>query len=161
MAHLGNIMHFIASDITAVNLFLSYDLHNPFVIVSINLHMCTHFGSKRRLEGQPSFVSATPPSSNYLVWIVCFPSSSIKVVLNSSFQSSRAPKFMCDQSITVFFFLVRICLKFTWGLGFPGGASGKEPTCQCRRHRWSLDQEDPLEEGKEPTSVFLPGESHG
>ena len=21
------------------------------------------------------------------------------------------------------------------GLGFPGGASGKEPTCQCRRHK--------------------------
>ena len=33
--------------------------------------------------------------------------------------------------------------------GFPGGASGKEPTCQCRRHkRWgvqSLGQKDPLE----------------
>ena len=31
-------------------------------------------------------------------------------------------------------------------MGFPGGASGKEPTCQCRRHRtWvgSLHQEDP------------------
>ena len=34
-------------------------------------------------------------------------------------------------------------------LGFPGGASGKEPTCQCRRHEmWvqSLGREDPLEE---------------
>ena len=34
-------------------------------------------------------------------------------------------------------------------MGFPGGASGKESTCQCRRHEtwvWSLDQEDPLEE---------------
>ena len=33
---------------------------------------------------------------------------------------------------------------------FPGGTSGKEPTCQCRRHEtWiqSLGQEDPLEEG--------------
>ena len=35
---------------------------------------------------------------------------------------------------------------------FPGGASGKEPTCQCRRHKrcgfnpWV--EEDPLEEGK-------------
>ena len=49
--------------------------------------------------------------------------------------------------------------------GFPGAASGKEPSCQCRRHRkcefspWV---------GKiswrrvwQPTSVFLPGESHG
>ena len=32
----------------------------------------------------------------------------------------------------------------------PGGASGKEPACQCRRHKrrvQSLGQEDPLEEG--------------
>ena len=30
-------------------------------------------------------------------------------------------------------------------MGFPGGASGKEPTCQCRRHEMQvqyLDQED-------------------
>ena len=35
-------------------------------------------------------------------------------------------------------------------LGFPGGASGKEPTCKCRRfNRFGFDpwgQEDPLEE---------------
>ena len=32
--------------------------------------------------------------------------------------------------------------------GFPGGSSGKEPACQCRRHKmWvqSLGREDPLE----------------
>ena len=35
-------------------------------------------------------------------------------------------------------------------LGFPGGTSGKEPTCHCWRHEtWvpTLSQEDPLEEG--------------
>jgi len=50
-------------------------------------------------------------------------------------------------------------------LAFPGGATGKEPACQCRRYRrqgfdhWV---------GKilwrrtwQPTPVFLPGESHG
>ena len=43
--------------------------------------------------------------------------------------------------------------------GFPGGASGKEPACQCRRHkrRWF----DPWV-GKilyrQPTPVLLPGE---
>ena len=34
-------------------------------------------------------------------------------------------------------------------IGFPGGASGKEPAFQCRRHRdtgSSLGREDPLEE---------------
>ena len=37
------------------------------------------------------------------------------------------------------------------GAGFPGGTSGKEPACQCRRLKrtWvrSLGREDPLEEG--------------
>ena len=32
-------------------------------------------------------------------------------------------------------------------MGFPGGASGKEPTCQWRRHLQALGWEDPLEEG--------------
>ena len=42
--------------------------------------------------------------------------------------------------------------------GFPGGASGKEPTCQCRRHKrqiWSLGWEDPLEEGMAAHSSIL------
>ena len=43
--------------------------------------------------------------------------------------------------------------------GFPGGASGKEPTCQCRRHNetWvqCLGQEDPLEEGMATHSSIL------
>ena len=42
-------------------------------------------------------------------------------------------------------------LSFTQILGFPGGSSGKESTCQCRRHRQemqvlSLVQEDFLKE---------------
>ena len=33
-------------------------------------------------------------------------------------------------------------------MGFPGGASGKEPSCQCRRPGFDPpDQEDPLEKG--------------
>ena len=38
--------------------------------------------------------------------------------------------------------------KMTWW-GFPGGASGKEPTCQCRGHKRRVQSlgEDPLEEG--------------
>ena len=42
--------------------------------------------------------------------------------------------------------------------GFSGGASGKEPTCQCRRHEtWvrSLGWEDPLEEGMATHSSLL------
>ena len=48
-------------------------------------------------------------------------------------------------------------------LGFPGGTSGKEPTCQCKRHKGH--RFDPWD-GKisrrrawQPTPVFLPGES--
>ena len=49
--------------------------------------------------------------------------------------------------------------------GFPGGASGKEPACQCRRHRrcrfhlWI--RKIPWKRAWQPTPVFLPGESHG
>ena len=47
-------------------------------------------------------------------------------------------------------------------LGFPGGASGKEPTSQCRRHkRCRFDpwvRKVPLEESVATTPVFLPGE---
>ena len=45
--------------------------------------------------------------------------------------------------------------------GFPGGASGKEPTCQCKRRESQvgfLDQEDPLKEEMQPTPGFLTGE---
>ena len=49
--------------------------------------------------------------------------------------------------------------------GFPGGASGKEPACQCRRHKrrgfnpWV--GKIPWRRAWQPTRAFLPGESHG
>ena len=50
-------------------------------------------------------------------------------------------------------------------MGFPGGASGKEPTCQCRRHmRCGFDpwvRKTSWWRAWQPTSVLLPGESHG
>ena len=46
--------------------------------------------------------------------------------------------------------------------GFPDGASGKEPTCQCRRHkRFRFDpwiQKIPWRRKWQPTPLFLPGE---
>ena len=48
--------------------------------------------------------------------------------------------------------------------GFPGGASGKEATCQCRRHKrrgfnpWV--RKIPWRREWQPIPVFLPGESH-
>ena len=50
-------------------------------------------------------------------------------------------------------------------MGFPGGTSGKEPACQCRRHKrrgfdpWVGKQ--PLRRKQQLTPVFLPGESLG
>ena len=48
---------------------------------------------------------------------------------------------------------------------FPGGASGKELACQCRRHmRHGFDpwvQKITWRRVWQPTPVFLPGESHG
>ena len=49
--------------------------------------------------------------------------------------------------------------------GYPSGAGGTEPTCQCRRCKrcgfnpWIGDM--PWRRAWQPTSVFLPGESHG
>ena len=50
-------------------------------------------------------------------------------------------------------------------MGFPLGASGKEPTCQCRRHKrhrfnpWV--RKIPWRRAWQLTPVFLPGESYG
>ena len=50
-------------------------------------------------------------------------------------------------------------------MAFPGDASGKESTCQCRRHkRHGFDPrvgKIPWKRAWQPTLVFLSGESHG
>ena len=50
-------------------------------------------------------------------------------------------------------------------MDFPGGASGKEPTCQCRRQeRLRFDpwvRKIPCRKAWQPTPVLSPGESHG
>ena len=51
-----------------------------------------------------------------------------------------------------------------WGtsLGFPCGASGNEPGCQCRckMRVQSLGREPPWRRARVPTTVYLPGEFH-
>ena len=51
------------------------------------------------------------------------------------------------------------------GSGFPGGARGKEATCQCRRHKRHRFSpwvgKIPWRRAQRPTPVFLPGEPHG
>ena len=51
-------------------------------------------------------------------------------------------------------------------INFSGGASGKEPSCQCRiRKKCGFDpgsgRSPGGEHGNPPTPVFLSGESHG
>ena len=50
-----------------------------------------------------------------------------------------------------------ICYSFIKTKAFPGGASGKEPTCQRKGHErvQSLGREDPLEEGMATHSSIL------
>ena len=50
-------------------------------------------------------------------------------------------------------------------MSFPGGTSGKEPACQCRRHkRYGFNpwvRKIPYRRAWLLTPVFLPRESHG
>ena len=58
-----------------------------------------------------------------------------------------------------------ICPLQWMGKGFPGGTAGKDPACQCRRHKRYKFQpcvgKLPWRRAWQPTPVFLPGESHG
>ena len=55
--------------------------------------------------------------------------------------------------------------QISYKLGFPGGAGGKEPTCQCRRcMRCRLDPwvgKIPWTRAPEPTPIFFTEKSHG
>ena len=65
---------------------------------------------------------------------------------------------VCSSDLHLSFLVVSI----HWG--FPGGARGKDPACQCRRHkrrRFNLwVGKIPWRRKWQPTPVFLPRESH-
>ena len=50
-------------------------------------------------------------------------------------------------------------------MDFPGGTSGEEPSCQCRRLKrlgfLPLIRKTPWRRAWQPTPAFLPRESHG
>ena len=64
---------------------------------------------------------------------------------------------------SVTYLFLKICLKIN--LGFPGGTTGKQPPCQCRRckrHRFDpWIRKIPWKRAWQPSPVFLPGEFHG
>ena len=73
--------------------------------------------------------------------------------------------FCFQYSILAYMYIYIYIIYITICLGFPGGASGKESACQCRRRKRcrfnSWGQEAPLEEGMSVHSSILAGESHG
>ena len=78
-------------------------------------------------------------------------------------------KSKCKSSVFHFFILLEKGLQIVIKIlivvipeGFPGGASGKELTCQCKRlgfHPWV--GKIPWRRECLPTPVFSPGKSHG
>jgi len=52
-----------------------------------------------------------------------------------------------------------------FGRGFPDGISGKEPICQCGRHKrhvfYPWVRKIPWRKAWQPSPLFLPGESPG
>ena len=78
----------------------------------------------------------------------------------------RSVLYVCESfSVPLCHILFIYYLWLCWVLGFLGGASGKEPSCQCRRHkRWRFDpwvRKTPWRRKWQLTPVFLPAESHG
>ena len=60
----------------------------------------------------------------------------------------------------IFSYIILDLICHPWFLGFSGGTSGKEPTCQCRRHKFSpCVGKIPWRRAWPPTPVFLSGES--
>ena len=71
-------------------------------------------------------------------------------------------QYECSQII---FHMLKNCVFLIGILGFPGGSSGKEPTCQCKRHKsLGLDPyvgKIPWRKAWQPSLAFLPGEFCG
>ena len=97
-----------------------------------------------------------PSSSSLLLWS-SNPSNYCDQLYHFSLKKKKS------KAMTIHLLLL-VCTRFQYW-GFPGGASGKEPSCQCRRcKRCKLDfwvGMIPWRRRWQPTLVFLPGESHG
>ena len=80
---------------------------------------------------------------------------SLIIVLDSIYMESLQPHLFTSKSFLILFWVLSDYLS----KGFSGGASGKEPPCQCRklkRHRFNpLGQEDPLEKNMAAHSSIL------
>ena len=83
-----------------------------------------------------------------------------------SLQRQGAPESVCGTPWNLSPWFSIFCWSFLFAPHhFPGGSSGKEPTCPCRRpkrHRfYPWMGKTPWRRKWQPTPVFLPGEPHG
>ena len=77
---------------------------------------------------------------------------------------SNIPLYIRTSSLSIHLSMdIQVLPCLIWG--FPGGTSGKEPACQCRRcKRCWFDVwvgKMPWRRARQPTPSFLPGKSHG
>ena len=81
--------------------------------------------------------------------------SNLKFQLNTTNQYHVTPDVLIEKDRT-------LIMWYSCQRVFPGGASGKEPTCQCRGcKKRRFDPQIPWRRAQHPTAVFLPGESQG
>ena len=75
------------------------------------------------------------------------------------------PKTISSSFPKIIYIACHLLVNLSFTKGFPGGASGKELACQCRRcNRHGLDPwvgKIPQRRKRQPTPVLLPGKSHG
>ena len=78
-------------------------------------------------------------------------------------QKKKQRELICNIFYLTYYSKYYFNIYFT--LGFPGSSSGKEPACQCRRHKGSRFDpwvgNMPWRRKWQPTPVSSPGESHG
>ena len=93
-------------------------------------------------------------------WVISTPPKLCKQTDTSKYLQSQSTR---HRKLKLLFSKLGVYLSTF--LGFPGGASGKESACQCRRrkrHRFDLwVRKIPWRRKWQPIPVFLPGKSHG
>ena len=96
--------------------------------------------------------------NTWLLWPTEYDRSGIMPVQDLAFKRTSS-------SISISWRLEPPCKKSNYHKSFPGGASGKESACQCRRC-WILEFHPWVgkiswRRKRQPTPVFLPGKSQG
>ena len=88
----------------------------------------------------------------------CSSTSVLSSHLNASEGGSEISKYQYKVAYAASAFFKVIFATVHFVKGFPGGTSGKEPTCQCSRYEMQfrfLGQEDPLEKDMATLSSIL------